>query len=177
MTIHNASDWKGPEWSVKIDEEDKVLLDYDLEYQRIDLRNYNNDTKSLEKLIRQSDAVFIGGGNSFLLRYWLQRSGIDNILVNEAKNGLLVGGGSAGAIVLSPSLKHFDLADDPKLATEIIWDGLGLADFEPLVHADSEKYGSIIQTIKRSLGKEDVNSIEINDNQVVVVDSKRVKLI
>ncbi|MBI2797860.1 Type 1 glutamine amidotransferase-like domain-containing protein [Candidatus Saccharibacteria bacterium] len=127
--------------------------------------------------IKSADGVFMGGGNTFYLRYWLHKVGADKILAKEANNGLVIGGGSAGAIVLSPSLKYFDLADDPKEAPEAMWEGLNLVDFEPLVHADSQKYGYIIASIKESFNAKGVEVVSINDDQAVVVSDDKRELI
>ncbi len=50
------------------------------------------------------DAVYMGGGNTFLLRHELQRTGFDHALQGFAGAGGLLYGGSAGAIVLGSDI-------------------------------------------------------------------------
>ncbi len=50
------------------------------------------------------DAVYLGGGNTFLLRHELQRTSFDHTLLGFAGAGGLLYGGSAGAIVLGSDI-------------------------------------------------------------------------
>lgn len=177
LMIHNASDYKGAEFVTKRNEDDAVLNQYDIDVQSVDLRKFESDKKALETVVEKVDAIFMGGGNTFYLRYWLQKTGADEILTQQAKKGLVLGGGSAGAIVISPSLSYFDAADDPTEAPEAVWDGLGLVDFEPLPHADSEKYGDITQTIKKSFEEDGKEAISLNDDQAIIIDGAKRRII
>jgi len=57
------------------------------------------------------EAVFIGGGNAYGLLAKLLKSGFDQFLIRYVKNGGIVYGGSAGAVILGrdiQSVSHLD---------------------------------------------------------------------
>ena len=54
--------------------------------------------------IHNFHAVYIGGGNTYDLRYIMKKTGIDKILIDFIAKGGLIYGGSAGAILLGESL-------------------------------------------------------------------------
>lgn len=61
--------------------------------------------------IPEHDAVFIGGGCTYLLLHELKESGFDRALIEYYRNGGIIYGGSAGAIVLGSDIKpcaHID---------------------------------------------------------------------
>jgi dipeptidase E len=61
--------------------------------------------------IAEHDAVFIGGGCTYLLLHELKESGFDRALIEFYRNGGVIYGGSAGAIVLGSDIKpcaHID---------------------------------------------------------------------
>jgi dipeptidase E len=57
------------------------------------------------ELVKESEALFIGGGNSFVLLHDLQKSGLIPIIREKVKNGMPYIGTSAGSNVACPSIK------------------------------------------------------------------------
>ena len=80
----------------------------------IDLRVYFDSSEKLGKVISQLDALWVVGGNAFLLNYAFQRSGLDQILKSMLGDEKFVYAGySAGACILAPTLDGIHLVDDP----------------------------------------------------------------
>jgi len=57
------------------------------------------------KLAEDSEAIFIGGGNSFVLLHYLQKSGIMPIIREKVTSGIPYIGTSAGSNVACPTIK------------------------------------------------------------------------
>lgn len=58
----------------------------------------------LKNVLQKMDAIFVGGGNTFYLSYWMQKSGLWNILP-ELLETKVYAGISAGSIITGDSLK------------------------------------------------------------------------
>ncbi|MDO8495653.1 MAG: Type 1 glutamine amidotransferase-like domain-containing protein [bacterium] len=59
--------------------------------------------QELPKILEPMDAIFVGGGNTFYLSYWMQRSGLFNLLSEFLKTKIYAGI-SAGSIIAGASL-------------------------------------------------------------------------
>jgi dipeptidase E len=80
-----------------------------LDYTEVDLRSY----------FGKYDATWMRGGNCFVLRQALRRSGADEIISELLANDSLVYAGyGAGIDMLVPSLHGAKLVDDPNLTPE-----------------------------------------------------------
>lgn len=58
----------------------------------------------MEKRVQKADIIFVGGGNSFYLSYWMQKSGFLNLLPELLKTKVYVGI-SAGSMAVTASLR------------------------------------------------------------------------
>ncbi|MBA3683123.1 MAG: Type 1 glutamine amidotransferase-like domain-containing protein [Bacteroidetes bacterium] len=93
-------------------------------------------------------AVWVSGGNTFVLRQAMKLSGFDKIIHELVKrNDFLYGGYSAGTCVLCNSLKALAIVDKPNefpypAITETIWEGLGLFEDIILPHYNSDHHES-----------------------------------
>jgi len=67
--------------------------------------------EQLEEILSSMDAVFVGGGNSFYLSYWMQQSGTFDLLKEFVKTKVYAGI-SAGSMVAGTSLVPSDALDD-----------------------------------------------------------------
>lgn len=112
--------------------------------EEMDLRHYFGRPEALEGDLRKFDLIWACGGNVFLLRRAMRQSGLDKILPKLLEeDALAYGGWSAGICVLAPSLKGYDLCDQPQTLSEgydaeVIWDGLGIVDFAIAPHYRSD---------------------------------------
>lgn len=110
----------------------------------LDLKAYFGKQEELASLIDTLGAIWVCGGNVFILRQAYRLSGFDEILINlSQQEDFLYGAYSAGCCVLSPSLKGLHLVDDASSMPydeldEVIWEGLGIIDYAFLPHFDSD---------------------------------------
>ncbi|MEM7170516.1 MAG: Type 1 glutamine amidotransferase-like domain-containing protein [Pseudomonadota bacterium] len=110
----------------------------------LDLRTYFHREDDLRALVRTLGAIWVCGGNVFVLRQAFKLSGFDKILLELNQDAdFLYGGYSAGVCVLGPTLKAYQIVDDPtdrpyEGLDEVIWDGVGLLDFVFLPHFQSD---------------------------------------
>src|SRR5262245_63925137 len=80
-----------------------------------------------------------------MLRYALRRSGGDAVFRDlVAKDALVYAGYSAGACVLSPSLRGLEAVDDPDAVPRVygaepVWDGLALLEDAFVPHYRSDR--------------------------------------
>ncbi|WP_028393288.1 Type 1 glutamine amidotransferase-like domain-containing protein [Bacillus cihuensis] len=92
------------------------------------------------EILRQSDVIFLNGGNPFNLLYHLKESGADKIIREFAENGGLLVGVSTGSIVLGPDIKlveHFFPEEAIEGLEELT--GLGITDVRVFPHYGDER--------------------------------------
>lgn len=112
--------------------------------EELDLRQYFGEEDRLDGALRAFDTLWVTGGNTFVLRRAMRRSGFDIVGSPLIKDGtVLYGGFSAGCAVLHPDLRGIEFSDDPAIVPaeyepEVIWDGLGLISFRVAVHYQSD---------------------------------------
>jgi dipeptidase E len=89
------------------------------------------------------DLLWLRGGNVFMLRHALLRSGADDAIVDLLRaDAVAYGGYSAGPCVLGGSLVEFAEVDDPSVVAATYGeparsDGLGILDWAFVPHVDS----------------------------------------
>jgi dipeptidase E len=109
----------------------------------IDLREYFNKSAELKEKLNSLGAVWVLGGNTFVLRKSLHQSGMDEWLLAQRNNREFVYAGySAGICVITKDLKDVELIDSPNVVPEgydpaTIWEGLGLVDYSLVPHFES----------------------------------------
>lgn len=111
--------------------------------EEVDLRDYFADRSTVETGLRQYDVAWFLGGNVFVLRYAMSKSGADAALLGLLdEDAIVYAGYSAGPCALAPSLIGLELVDDANEVTRTygeppIWDGLKVLDFAFVPHVDS----------------------------------------
>lgn len=142
--IANAKDYKGSEEREERTEIDvKNLKELNLIPKEIDLRDYFGKKEALGKKLNEFAAVWVLGGNTFILRRAMKKSGLDEILREKVSDkNFIYGGYSAGSCVVTPTLKGLEFMDDPNVVPdgykdEVIWEGLGLVDYFIVPHYKS----------------------------------------
>jgi dipeptidase E len=112
--------------------------------EEIDLRVYFGEQEELSKKLNNYGAVYVRGGNTFILRRAMAQSGFDKWIKNKNKNkNFVYAGYSAGICVLSPTLHGIELVDNPdsvpeKYNPKIIWEGLNIIDSILVPHYQSD---------------------------------------
>jgi dipeptidase E len=114
-----------------------------LDPHELDLRAHFGDPASLRSRLADYHLVWVLGGNCFVLRRAMRQSGFDRVIRDLLEADVIVyGGTAAGAVVAGPTLRGFELADDPFELIEgydepLVWSGLGLTPFAIVPHFQS----------------------------------------
>lgn len=169
--ILNAQDYKTDE---KRAEKKQELFSYfkglGFNIEEVDLREYDTEDE-LKSALKNYDVMWFNGGNTFCLRWVIDQSVLTKGLLKDVlKFGTVYAGDSAGAIIVGPTLKHFDAADDPDVVPEAIYDGLGLVDFVVLPHYESEKHGEIVKGIGKELEEDGRQTKPLTDEEFILME-------
>jgi dipeptidase E len=175
--IENASDVYDKDHRAWVELNRAAIQSHNFAVELIDIRKYKDKQNELRQKLSQKDVIWLGGGNTYYLRWLLKDTGVDTLLTDLVKQGIVYGGGSAGAIVAGPTLKHFETADDPNDAPEVILDGLHFTDSVVVPHMDNAKYASVISGINDKLKADGYKTIPIGDNQAVIIDGEEQRVI
>jgi dipeptidase E len=147
--------------------------------------------------LEEADAIFIGGGNKFYLSFWLQKSGLFDLIPQLLEQGKVYIGASAGSMMLTAGL-NFDrdqlqktgLYHDDEFNEEMpsitgSAKTLGLVDFviRPHLAADYFPQASL-ENVEKWVAKVDVplyalddqSALKIIDGSVEVVSEGKWKL-
>ena len=129
----------------------------------IDLKNYKE--KELYRKLKLFDVIFVNGGNTFNLLYWVRRSGFDKTIKRLLKEGKTYVGLSAGSILACPTIEValWKGIDDPNVVELDNFKGLDLVDFYIFVHY-LDKWESLVEKEKKNLSRE---LICLTDQQAV----------
>ena len=148
----------------------KKIENTGVKIQQIDLNEFKGGTEGLYKKLKQFDVVWFGGGYTFYLRWIMKASGFDTIVSKLLKEGVVYGGGSAGAIVAGPSLEKFEEAGELEKCPEIINEGLGLTDLIIIPHWGEEDFQSDLVKIKKYYDTTNYTVLTLTDDQAVVIN-------
>lgn len=179
LYVNNAKDYLSANERAQHSAEKKIEFErYGFEFFELDLRDYFASKKhpTLALLLAEADLLWIGGGNTFILRRAFMQSGLDRMLPNMLKrNKLTYGGSSAGSIILTKTLHGVEHGDDPYTIpdgyqAEIIWDGLGLIYPQLAVHVNSEWFAKESQAMVDSYETNGLTYETLEDGQVYVID-------
>ena len=178
--INNAQDCLGYDVErTRKSQEDQMgyLNSLGFESEPLDLRSYFYKTEALRDKISDLGALWVSGGNAFVLRMAMKLSGFDIIFQElKTRGDFLYAGYSAGICVLSKSMKAIDQVDDPHNFPypEIlrpIYEGLGVFDHAFMPHYDSNHFESEV------IGKEIQRCIDnkwlfkaLRDGEVIIIE-------
>jgi len=178
--VTNAKDYKSP---AERDVKTKELLDYlsglGFKPSEVDLRRYFDNRSGLENAVAHFPAVWLAGGNVFLLRRALNYSGLDRYLDDFVrKNEVILAGESAGAIIVGPTLRFSEMGPDednpdfiPKgYDKEVIWEGLEFINYVPVPHFQDPDYGDEIDAYIGRLDKHAIPHKEMTNSQAIIIN-------
>ncbi|MCT9092765.1 Type 1 glutamine amidotransferase-like domain-containing protein [Streptomyces sp. ASQP_92] len=142
----------------------------------VDLRDHFTDAGGLAEHLAGFDVIWVHGGNPFVLRLALALSGADEILTALLRrDAVAYAGWSAGACVLSPTLRGLELVDDPAdtvtaYGRPALWDGLGLLDYAFVPHYRSPiPESEPIERVVERYEHEKVPYRALRDGEVTVI--------
>jgi len=135
------------------------------------------DLPAMESIIRKAEAVYVSGGNTFLLNHRLHISGLMPYLRKKIQAGLPVVGFSAGMILCGPNILT---SKDMNSVETNRFDALNASPFNFLAHYDADAYGQSLvhdDWLSEYHTFHDNAVILLNDGGYVKVDGKKTTLV
>jgi dipeptidase E len=175
--IANAMDYATSEIRLeKLNINLSELKEMGFDSQELDLRNYFGQKEKLITDLKRFNAVYVRGGNTFLLLKAFVQSGFDQVLKELLSEPTFVYiGYSAGICVLAPDLHGLEIVDDPfvkveKYSNEIIWKGLGILNYLPVPHYKSEDkdISDGNDKVIEYLTKNEIKYVPLKDGEVII---------
>lgn len=174
--ITNAQDYYAERTrAIKVQDVATYFSDVGFQVQTVDLRDLHNGDE-VRQSFKGCDLVWAIGGNTFILRYEMQRSGFEAIAHDLFSGVVVYGGDSAGALVAGNDLHGVELADDPRYAEKVVWEGLGLTDHFVLPHVGNAQYGEVMEKVIQ-MHATDKTMVQLTDQQAYVVDDTKTKVV
>jgi len=171
--IENAADTYAADSRAWVDSNRAAIQSHNFDVEILDIRQYKGKLPELRAKLAAKDVIWFGGGNTYYLRWLLKDLGLEAILTELVAQGTVYGGGSAGAIIAGPTLKHFEAADDPNEAPEVILDGLHFTDSVVVPHMDNVKFAAIIHGINDKLKADGYKTVPLGDAQALIIDGEK----
>lgn len=174
--ISNGLDFAKPETQNKHQEWDlRELNEIGISAEQLDLREYFGKQAELKSKLQDVDLIYVSGGNVYDLRMAMRLSGFDEILKELVGTKKVYGGYSAAVCVLSPTLKGYDIVDDPNLKTygnhETMWEGIGLIDWQFAPHFNSDHSES--EHINKEIAYYEEHGMKyktLRDGELIILD-------
>ena len=143
----------------------------------LNLQDYFGQTDQLANKLDSLGALWVSGGNCFVLRQAMRLSGFDQLFSNlQLREDFLYAGYSAGICVLAESLRSIDQVDDPHDfpyagINEPIWEGLGVFPYAFMPHYDSDHRESadIAKEIQRCIDNKWLFKA-LRDGDVIIIE-------
>lgn len=163
-----------------VERELDALAGLGLQPEELDLRDFfDRPPGAVASALDAFPAVWVRGGNTFVLRHALARSGADAALTARLHRDTLVYAGySAGPCVLAPSLRGLELSDSPEEVTRLWgaeprWDGLGVLDRAFVPHVDSPGHPEteLCGRVAAHYREHGTPHLTLRDGQALVVDA------
>jgi dipeptidase E len=133
-----------------------------------------------ELRLREADVLVFGGGNTFHLMYWVEKSGLKDILTELLSDKIYVGI-SAGSIITA---HRISISDSKRLYSEEIGvhkkdkEALGFVNFFVQVHLNSPYFPKIKKEILELTAKELREPMYVIDDQTAIkVVGKKVEIV
>ena len=153
------------------------LKNLGLNVELLDLKDYFSKIDKLRKKISELGALFVRGGNTFILRQAMRLSGFDIIFKELLKrDDFVYAGYSAGICVLAPDIKVLQTVDDPtdkpyRELQDTIWEGLGYLDYIILPHYKSDHPESAnVDKVVEYCQKSSIPFKTLRDGEVIVIE-------
>jgi dipeptidase E len=159
-----------PEW---LEYYKKQLNGYGInQIEELDIRNKNE--LELQHIIEDKDIIFVNGGNTFFLLYWVRKTGFDKVILKHVNRGKLYIGISAGSYIACPTIEqsYWKNADKNKIGLKNLT-ALNLVPFLITAHFE-EKYRQIIENAAKT-AKYPI--IALNDTQAIMVTDNKWRVV
>ncbi len=181
--IANAIDAEDPELRrEKVDAEVRALRRLGLDAAELDLRPlFGAGPDEAGAALAEFDALWLRGGNVFVLRTALAVSGADRaIRALIAADRVVYAGYSAGPCVLAPSLAGLETVDDSTASHAAYglgprMDGLAVLPFLVVPHCGSPEHpeSAALDRLAEQYRRERVAHVRLRDGEALVVDGEQ----
>jgi dipeptidase E len=186
VVIANAMDDAPPQVRrAGVELELAALSGLGLDAVELDLRGYFGQERRLRRDLAGVSMAWLRGGNVFMLRYALYRSGADVMFQDLlAADSLVYAGYSAGPCVLSPSLRGLELVDDADAVTRVygappVWEGLALLGeaFVPHYGSPGHPETAAMERVVTRYRAEGVAYRTLRDGQALLVNGPQTAIV
>lgn len=143
----------------------------------IDLRIWQRRPQQLMQRLTGKDVIWIGGGNTFYLRWILKNSGADEMIRRLVRSGIVFCGWSAGAIVAGPTIEYFEAMDNVEDAPELVLDGLNLTQIIIIPHIDNADFIQGAHLANMQLQAAGYSTLPLGDTEALVIDGGNQRII
>lgn len=136
----------------------------------------------IAKALTESDVIFVGGGNTLFLSYWMQKRGLFDLIPRLLKQDKVYAGISAGSMVASASLalssqaikNPKDFADDKFDQKQWSNKAMGLVDFAFRPHLDRRIKANELDNKSQAIGLpiyalDDQSALKITGNKIEII--------
>jgi dipeptidase E len=176
--IMNAQDLVLPERrAMRVQEEIDALTALGLQPEELDLRDYFGKAEELANMITQYGALWVRGGNVFVLRRAMKQCGFDAVVIPLIRNEQLVYAGfSAGSAAATPDLRGIELVDDAEAVPEgyipeKIWDCMNLVPYSIAPHYRSpHPESAAIEKVVQYFEANTVPYKTLHDGEAIVIN-------
>jgi dipeptidase E len=143
----------------------------DVGFQVNDFTLTDKKSPEVQKMLNETDFVFVSGGNTFYLLQEMRKSGFDTHIIPYLENGGLYGGSSAGSVVAGPNIGLTALLDEPSLAPDLkSYKGLGLTNIVILPHWGSQHFQKQYEQLMSAGYKKGLKVILLTDDQYLLCE-------
>lgn len=140
------------------------------------------DISAVEKNIwlprlQEANVLFFGGGNTFHLMYWVEKSGLQDLLPELLKTRVYAGI-SAGSCIAGPTVYNsvqnlFGEKYDLKVEK-----GLGLVDFQFIPHLTSSWFPKINEENLQKASNDLTESVyALDDNSGIIINENKIEVV
>lgn len=164
-----------------IQEDAKELVDLGFDVTVISLKDYFENKEELLNRLKEFNAFYVIGGNTFALRQAMYLSGFDEYVKTIEDNpDYLYAGYSAGICVLAKDMHGLDICDNPSInpyGIDTMWNGLGYFDYIFLPHYKSNhKETKLIDDSVEYCNRNNIRYKTLRDGDVIIQEIKVKKI-
>ena len=168
--IPTAADPEDDKWFVNAAK--KEIKEIGMKIMEIDLKK--EDKISLMEKLSNCDVIYVNGGNTFYLLDWARKSGFNEVVKEQLKNGKIYVGVSAGSIIPGPSIEIASWGDgDRNIVNLNDLTGLNFVQFAISPHYVSEDRKLLEEMSK----KVNYSIVALNNSQAVLVDGEKIRIV
>lgn len=139
------------------------------------LKVHDSFSKEYESLILDCDILHLSGGNPYVFAENLKKNSLFDVIRKRAENGGFIVGDSAGAMIMTPSIKicDFDKSSAPPMKFD--HDTIGLVDFE--INPHWGQYGASEKQIVEYSEDNNITVYCVPDGAGIAVIGSKIELI